>query len=71
MTDFEIAAPARTCAITGRELQPGDAVVSVLSEEAGKFVRSDFAADAWAGPLSVICCFYHNVRRSPPGNRTD
>ena len=36
MTDFEIAAPARTCNVTGRELLPGDGVVSVLSEVGGK-----------------------------------
>jgi hypothetical protein len=59
MTDFEIAAPARTCAITGRELQPGAAVVSVLSEEAGKFVRSDFAADAWPGPPAGAIAWWH------------
>ncbi len=50
MTEFEIATPARICAKTGRELHPGDAVVSVLVEESGKFVRSDCTADAWSEP---------------------
>jgi hypothetical protein len=48
--EFEIAAPARICSVTGRELQSGDAVVSVLMESEGKFVRSDYAAEAWSEP---------------------
>lgn len=50
MTDFEIASPARVCSATGRTLAPGDAVISVLVEQDGKFVRSDFAANAWSEP---------------------
>jgi hypothetical protein len=50
MTDYEIQGPARVCAATGRELRPGDRFHAVLSERDGKFVRTDYAADAWAGP---------------------
>jgi hypothetical protein len=49
MTDYDIQAPARVCAATGRELNPGDRFVAVLSEDAGKLVRTDYAADAWPG----------------------
>jgi hypothetical protein len=49
-TDFDIAAPARTCSATGRVLVPGESVVTALREEAGKFVRADYAADAWTEP---------------------
>lgn len=49
MTDYEIQGPARVCAATGRELKPGDRFHAVLTERGGKFVRTDYAADAWAG----------------------
>jgi hypothetical protein len=50
MTDYEIQGPTRVCAATGRELKPGDRYVGVLTEQGGKFVRADYAADAWPGP---------------------
>lgn len=49
-TEFDIQAPARRCAAIDRELKPGDRVFGVLTDEAGKFVRRDYAADAWTGP---------------------
>lgn len=50
MTDYEIQGPTRVCAATGRELKPGDRFHAVLAEQGGKFVRADYAADAWTGP---------------------
>ena len=50
MTEYDIGGPARTCASTGRELKPGDRFHAVLREDAGKLVRTDTAAEAWAGP---------------------
>jgi len=49
MADYEIQGPTRVCAATGRELKPGDEFHAVLSERDGKFVRADFAAEAWPG----------------------
>jgi hypothetical protein len=49
MTDYEIQGPTRTCAATGRELKPGDRFHAVLTERDGKFIRADFAAEAWPG----------------------
>lgn len=42
----------RVCAATGRPLQAGERVYSVLADEGGVFVRRDYAADAWPGPPS-------------------
>lgn len=67
MTDFDIAAPARTCTISGKELQPGDRVVSVLLDEAGKFVRRDFAAEAWAAPPQDAIAWW--LGRIPAGTK--
>jgi len=50
MTDYEIQGPARICAATGRELKAGDRFHAVLTEQDGKFVRTDYAADSWTGP---------------------
>lgn len=58
MTDFPTAPTIRTCAISGRELKPGDKVYGVLMEEGGKFVRRDYAADAWPGPPTDAVAFW-------------
>lgn len=50
MTEYDIQGPARTCAVTGRELKPGDRFYAVLREQGGRLVRTDTAADAWTGP---------------------
>jgi hypothetical protein len=50
MTEYDIQGPTRVCAATGRELKPGDRYFAALTEDAGKLVRIDYAADAWPGP---------------------
>lgn len=50
MTQYDLAAPARVCAATGRELTPGERIVSVLTDENGTLVRRDYAPDGWPGP---------------------
>jgi hypothetical protein len=58
MTEYDIQAPSRVCAVSGRELKPGDRFFAVLSEDAGKFVRTDFAADAWRGPPANALAYW-------------
>jgi hypothetical protein len=50
MTNYQIHGPARVCVATGRVLKAGEKVYSVLRDENGQFVRTDYAADAWPGP---------------------
>ena len=50
MTDYQIQPNTRRCAVTGRELRPGERYYTALLETAGHFVRQDFSADAWQGP---------------------
>jgi hypothetical protein len=57
-TEFEIQGPTRRCVATGRELSPGDRFYGVLADEDGKFVRKDFAADAWQGPPAGCVAFW-------------
>src|SRR5262249_53940321 len=71
MTDYQIQAPARRCAATGRDLRPGEKYHSALLDEAGAFVRRDYAADAWAGPPPGAVAFWagrvpHAGEAAPP-----
>ena len=67
MIDYDIAAPGRICTATNRELKPGEPFVAVLLDEAGKFVRKDYAADAWTGPPEKYVAFW--TGRIPPGDK--
>jgi hypothetical protein len=49
MADYEIQGPGRVCAATGRPLNPGDRFHTVLIEQDGKLLRTDYAAEAWPG----------------------
>lgn len=66
-TNYEIQGPSRVCAISGRELKPGDRYFGVLADEDGKFVRKDFAADAWQGPPESIVAYW--AGRIPASDR--
>ena len=66
-TDFEIQGPTRRCAATGRELNPGDRFYGALVDADGKFVRTDFAADAWQGPPPGAIAFW--AGRIPASDR--
>ena len=48
-TAYAIQGSQRVCAATGRALKPGEKVYTALFDEAGRFERRDFAADAWHG----------------------
>lgn len=58
MAEYDIAAPTRCCASTGRTLEPGEKFYGVLSETEGRFVRTDYAADAWSGPPEGCIAFW-------------
>jgi hypothetical protein len=50
MTDYQIQPHTRRCAVTGRELRPGEKFYTALLEEGGAFHRKDYSGDAWQGP---------------------
>ena len=50
MTEYEIQPLSLHCTQTGRELKPGEAYFSVLTETPQGFARLDYAAEAWHGP---------------------
>ena len=67
MTNYHLQSPARVCAATGRELKAGERVFSVLRDENGQFVRTDYAADAWPGPPAGAVAWW--VGRVPGAGR--
>lgn len=58
MMEYQIEANTRRCAVTGRELKPGEKFYSVLVDEEGKFIRKDFAHEAWQGPPDSAFSFW-------------
>ncbi len=50
MTEYQIQPNTRKCAVSGRELRPGERFFSALLDENGHFLRQDYSAEAWSGP---------------------
>jgi hypothetical protein len=48
--DYDLERCSRHCAVTGRELSPGEEFFSALLPAAGGLVRMDYAPEAWQGP---------------------
>jgi hypothetical protein len=69
MTEYQIQPNARRCTASGRELRAGERYFSVLTEEGGKFVRHDYAAEAWGGPPSGAFSFWGGKIAAADGRR--
>jgi hypothetical protein len=70
MIDYQIQPNTRKCALSGRELQPGQKYYSVLFQEAGKLIRQDFSSEAWQGPPEGVIAFWSGrVAAMEPGRR--
>jgi hypothetical protein len=63
-TDYQIQPNSRRCAVTGRELQPGERYYSALVEEGTQLLRRDFCQEAWTGPPPGAFSFW--TGRVPP-----
>jgi hypothetical protein len=69
MVDYQIQGNTRRCAVTGRELRPGEKVYTVLLDRAGKFVRQDYGGEVWQGPPADAYGFWVGKVHSPEGPR--
>lgn len=49
LLDFEVQTCSRTCAETGKTLDPGEVYFSVLEVQETETVRHDYSAEAWPG----------------------
>jgi hypothetical protein len=56
--EYEIDANTRRCALSGKELAPGDRFYSVLVDDHGKLIRKDYSASAWQGPPKGAFSFW-------------
>lgn len=65
--EIEIQGPTRVCAVSGRELKPGERYYGVLTDEAGHFIRRDFAAEAWTTPPDGVVAYW--AGRVPAADR--
>ncbi len=54
MIDYEVQRCTRHCAVSGRELAPGEVFYSTLTAQGAQVVRRDYAAEAWQGPPDGI-----------------
>lgn len=48
--DYDIQRCSKRCAVTNRELLPGEEFYSVLLRQGSGFVRRDYSVEAWTGP---------------------
>jgi hypothetical protein len=69
MTNYQLHGPARVCAASGRELRAGDTIFSVLRDDGGQFVRTDYATEAWPGPTTGAIAWW-SVRIPEAGRST-
>ena len=48
--EYQIQPHTRRCAVSGRELRPGEKVYTALFDEGTQFLRKDYSPEAWQGP---------------------
>ena len=60
--DYDVQRFTRHCAVSGRELAPGEAFYTALVVEGAEVRRLDYAADAWQGPPEgALACWKSRV----------
>ena len=69
MIEYQIQPSTRRCAVSGRELQPGERYYGVLVEEDGKFIRKDYSVEAWQGAPEGAFSFWMGRLAPPQGKR--
>src|SRR4051812_32125837 len=62
--DYQIQPNTRRCALSGRELRPGERYYAALIEEGAQFLRRDYSQEAWRGPPEGAFSFW--AGRVPP-----
>lgn len=58
MFDFDVQRCTRQCAVTGRELAPGETIYSALIQQGTGVVRVDYAEAQWKGPTDDVIGFW-------------
>ena len=70
-TEYEVVRPVGRCAVSGREIRPGEPFHSALFETPQGFERRDYAAECWSGPPEgAYCVFRTRISEKPARRRT-
>jgi hypothetical protein len=56
--DYQIQPNSRRCAVTGRQMQPGERYYTALLEVNHQFVRQDYSQESWQGPPAGAFSFW-------------
>ena len=67
--DYEVPRCTRHCAVTGRELAPGEDFFSALVPEGATVVRHDYAKEAWTGPPGAALGWWKSQIPQPNARR--
>ncbi|HAN98598.1 MAG TPA: hypothetical protein DCQ98_14705 [Planctomycetaceae bacterium] len=67
MIDYEVSRCTRRCAVSGRELRPGEAIWSYLVEERDAVTRRDVASEAWTGAPDEAIGWWQTRLPKPAG----
>ena len=65
VVDFDVQRCSRVCAITQRELGPGDQYYSVLVRDGASVERQDIFSEAWSGPPGECIAWWRSVVPDP------
>jgi hypothetical protein len=69
LLDFEVQRCTRRCAVSGRELVPGDVFFSVLAVEGAEVVRHDYCREAWTGAPGSALGWWKTTVPSPTAKK--
>lgn len=69
MIDFEIQRCTRHCAVSGRELRPGEVFYSVLLAEGASWKRLDYSAECWHGAPEGCIAWWRTQMPRPEQKR--
>jgi hypothetical protein len=58
MTEYQIQPNTRRCAVTGRELRPGERYYTALLDNGDHFLRQDYGSEVWQGPPPEAFSFW-------------
>ncbi|HEY2828137.1 MAG TPA: hypothetical protein VGJ04_11105 [Pirellulales bacterium] len=57
----------RRCAVTGRDLRPGETFYSALMSDGANLVRNDYSLEAWHGPPEKVVGWWKSQLPAPGG----
>lgn len=69
MVDFDLQHNTRHCAVSGRELQPGEAFYTVLRKDGAAVQRLDYSEAAWTGPPEVCLAWWKSILPAATDNK--